>query len=539
MANKCLKLVLLVVLVCVIIYLLSKKYASFSNTKYAPKDEIGWNVSFATNINEYSCPLLSANDVKIGMQVGGKNFRNFYPPELGTMMGFDLGKLTPGGGGGDFYISQKGALDAFRQIKDNGGKLTVPISRDFDVDQLVDSTWYKVPWSDVLKNYKFINRLQIGLSAANNPTEVPLKNAIREAQAAGGSPTDNVITQYIKRISTLLQSIGRTDMEIILPMQGDDDVDYNAPSGPYVWGNIFGPPASGATGYSSDEYTSLQPWVDGLMQTIKTYLIDGFPKVYFAATIYPFYYGVSEGGDPHANTQPSTYAALIYRAILSVDALNSQYGFTKPQFLVSETGWPSYCEYHEPNPLLPAGTRYPALSANRIKASPCKKCEMWTYFYNPGAAGAKTSTVVFGKNQTIDMSRVGKTPRYWWVLSGDGTHADCWTNAAPTAMGGPGNSKIWRANGWSMVTPWNQKGNGLQKGGNFFCDFPQNTANKVPGVGTLGGAVATNQKQNISPNYVQCNPGQPCRPSDIGVISCSGGCPNPGSDGSCSCPYYC
>ena len=339
----CLKLLILIIIIlCIIVCTKDKNY---SYSRFTPnKDSLGWNVSFRSDVYAMQCPMVSVNDAKIGMTFGGSNFRNFYPDELVDILNFDknpvsLTMITNQGqrdaSGNDTgttnhlnpsydyttaghpvvyassrYISATGALKAFKYIQANGGHLTVTIWIGYDMNK----PFYgqsDLTFANVLSTYKnMINRLQIGLisdhyandpNTYTNPTETPLSLAIYDAKKRGGTFNNNIILSYLDYVKNTLNSIGRNDIEIIIPAQGDVLVDsFNQKQGTtHHFGNIYGPKTKAdvssiasalkyPAGYTSDfNMSTYDPWVGAILTKIANNF-NGH-KIHFAQTVYPFY----------------------------------------------------------------------------------------------------------------------------------------------------------------------------------------------------------------------------------------------------------
>jgi hypothetical protein len=532
--------------------------------------DIGFNLAFNPNIGNDSCPVASVNDLTIAKAIKANNYRSYMPEEIVTLLAYDTAQPSPNqaytcatkGVPADAKIPQDGTQAGFLKImNDPSSSLQVALDLDYDLSTSIPDASGFCPgllFAEALKKYPRITRLQVGLVSSKvsdihsstgsggnlNPTETSLRTAIYTAMSGaedhyvltnrpydpatgragppsapiphGNNATDNIMIARLHQVFAMLQTIGRTDIELVIPAQGDTQVDDSNSTDPYAFGNIFGPPKAGAFDYTSGQYNTYKPWFDGLMNTIVALKKAGAKINYLASTLYPYYY-VSKAA-PSTWSQPEDYAGLLYQQKQYIAKINKKYG-TALSYMVSETGWPSFCDHGAGG--LGAEKIYPRLNPLRRRASPCHKCIMWKYFVNPGDSGYKSTVSVFGKSVSVPSNVGNGVPRYWWVLAGDATHVDCWANPEP-APGQTIDSSVYRANGWNMIN----------SRGDFACPYPENI--RTPGTGSKGG-VLLNSKCEIG-----CPPGSPgrgylpmcCKPGQ----NCTFLDPNTGREAPCCTP---
>ena len=467
------------VILLVIVFIFVITGTSIGNfTSNSPNNDLGFNITYDANLNNGSCPVVSANEIAISQNLGVKNLREFYPDSITVALSFVNKDVDPCS-----YVNpsqclpRTGVKNAMEQTINGDSSITAVISTDFDFTSKPFGG--PISFEDVLKfkkpNGKYlVTRLHIGLKKdpkTVNEVEVSLRESIGNVINNNQTPSNNDIVNRINQIIKILNDNGRTknDMELIISAQGDTCTDEQSSSNDYAFGNIFGPPANGSCVDSSGQtytvakYNAYKPYLDSIVQTLKS---SNF-NIYFASTIYPFYY-FDINTDPSYWTQPEDYLALIFRYSQYIKMINNKYGTSfKP--MVAETGWPSYCENYG------ISDKYGMLNPARMRASPCNKCNMWKFFVNPGDTGYTNTTTIKGKKTSVPSNAANGVPRYWWVLSGDATHADCWKNPTTGAPGSAQDSIVFRQNGWNMF-------NNL---GDFMCPYPQST--KISGYGSQGG----------------------------------------------------
>jgi hypothetical protein len=334
----------IIVIVAAIIFFVLPTANKFSTVTGTGGNDLGFNIAFNSNIGNDSCPIASVNDITMAKHVGANNFRSYMPEEIVSQMGFEtpnpsgIGTCLTMGIPPNAAIPQAGTLAGFKSIvNDPNSSLLVAIDLKYNLASSVPDSQGWCPgllFAEALKKYTGIKRLQIGLVSSEvndqfpstggaagkmNPTETSLRSSIYTAingseniypltyrpyntttgrAVSASDPSvkkylydntalNNIMLARLDQIYDMLNDIGRLDIEIIIPAQGDTEVDdkIDPNTTTYSYGNIFGPPKSGAKNYTVAQFNSYQPYFDALMAKINYLKSKGLKINYLASTL--------------------------------------------------------------------------------------------------------------------------------------------------------------------------------------------------------------------------------------------------------------
>lgn len=499
-------LAILVVAIIVVVLCLCQCYKSNFTTLDPPINSniIGVNVTLNSNLAHDTCPVTSLNEFTVADNLGIKKYREFYPDSLATVLSY----VIPYDGATTVVQPNNPTANRLKDIitflLKNDARFTIVCNTDYWSNNANKRPFnYGLLFKEMMKvktnnGGYLVEAVHLGLDGGStNPNQVEVN--LRTAQIVAGTsknPITDVVNNLISNLPTERQS---GNLKIIISAQGDVCVDTTSPSD--GWGEICGPSTPCKDGYGSIDWSTLKGLLTTQLQAVNKL---GYP-IYLATTKYP-YYNVGGKGTDMTVSMPDTYAGAIALYIQSVANLNSALG-TNFKPMIAETGWPASCIGGHGFP-----GKIPNMDPRRIRASSCNQSNMWKYFVSPlYKKYNNTSMMVNGvQYKPSDFTtQINNLERFWWVLSGDGTHVDCYNPANTDLTEG----KYFRDNGWSMFT----------KRGDFKYPYPNLTiiddrgsmrdyppCVEAPNTGCPAGVACCRGDQNIP--YVNARTGDPITP---------------------------
>jgi len=459
--------ILVVAIIVVVLCLCSHRKSNFTIDPTIDSNIIGANVSLGIgNLGPDTCPITSLNEFTIADKLGIKKFREWYPDSLAIALSYIDTKLDPKPIAGISTVmnpTQQRLQKIIQYLYNNNARFTLVLNTDYwDCFQksCIPSTGknrnthpaggdYGLTFEEMMRvktqnGGYMVEAIHLGLDGGSqNQVEVSLRRAQLKT-GTGAKPITDVVNTLISYLPAERKvGGGGTPVKIIISAQGDDCVDATSSIGG-GWGEISGPANDCSERYGGIDWSTLKGLLTTQLQDINKL---GYP-VYLATTKYPYYY---VGNDNNLKvSMPDTYAGTIGVYIQSVKNLNQQLG-TNFKPMIAETGWPSTCDGGIVDDKGNSGS-IPNLNAKKIRASSCNQSNMWKYFVSPlyNNTQSKTTITVNGKqyNPSDFSTDIKGVERFWWVLSGDGTHVDCYNPEHTNDKEGI----YYRDNGWSMFT---------------------------------------------------------------------------------------